>query len=733
MLFLEPALLRSPRAVGFLPDRPAVLVLLSYHQGYAWTDAEVSGILDVFGENGTTADIDFEYMDTKRRSPKSESGPLAARLQARYAADPPDLLMACDDNALDFLLERRAELFPNVPLVFCGINNLSPGRLRGQSGITGVTEDFDLRSTIDAALRLQPRLRRIVSVSDGTPSSRSNLERLRLIDGEYRGKGIRFEELADLPEKELRMRLAHLGNDSAILHLNYFRSPDGRVYPPGESIRLVAEAAAVPIYSCWDWYMGHGIVGGMITSGFTQGRTAAQLARRILGGVRPESLPVLRESPNTWMFDAEQLERFHIDPGTLPKGSVLINQHPGLFERYRNITLGVIGIMVLLSGAVLLLALNILARRRAERDLKESEQRYRMLYEEATVGIILFNEELRILDANPLLHRTLGYAAPELLGHLLTEFMHDEDLRILPLQFAALHRGETVRVQRRLRRQDGDFLSFEISARRLGPGFIQGIYHDVTARVRAERELQRAKKFAEAASRSKSAFLANMSHELRTPLTTARGMLELLRAKKPREDQQRYIQHALNSCDGLTLLLGDILDISKVEAGCIELQTEPFSLRELLNTVRLNHERAAAEKHLRLEIKSQPDLRDDLLGDPARLRQIFFNLVGNAVKYTDRGSVQLSVERLVPLTPGEERLLFLISDTGIGIPDALVPTMFEAFTQADTSEARKYHGAGLGLQIVKRLVLLMGGMLCVDSEPGKGTDVHLCLRLASGS
>jgi signal transduction histidine kinase len=280
-----------------------------------------------------------------------------------------------------------------------------------------------------------------------------------------------------------------------------------------------------------------------------------------------------------------------------------------------------------------------------------------------------------------------------------------------------------------MRRKDGVYLSFEISARRLGPGFIQGVYHDVTARVDAERELQRAKDYAEATSRSKSAFLANMSHELRTPLTTTKGMLELLRAKSPREDQLRYIQHALDSCDSLTLLLSDILDLSRVEAGRIELQLETFSLGELLGAVRLNHGSAASKKGVRLEIRNEPGLPDRLVGDPARLRQVLVNLVGNAVKYTDKGTVSLSVEKLGALKPDEERLLFTVSDTGIGIPDELLPTMFEAFTQAETSNARKYQGAGLGLQIVKRLVQLMGGVLCVASEQGKGTEVYLSLRL----
>ncbi|MDD4730768.1 MAG: ATP-binding protein [Desulfovibrio sp.] len=214
------------------------------------------------------------------------------------------------------------------------------------------------------------------------------------------------------------------------------------------------------------------------------------------------------------------------------------------------------------------------------------------------------------------------------------------------------------------------------------------------------------------------------------PLTAAMGMLELLRAKKPRPDQLRHICNALAACANLTQLLGDILDISKVEAGRMELETENFSLPDLLESVRQSHGPTAQEQGLELHLSAAPGLPDRLLGDPARIRQILINLVGNAVKYTEKGSVTVSVEAVGPLLPEEITLLFQVRDTGIGMPDDLLPCVFDAFTQAETSTSRKYQGAGLGLQIVKRLVRLMDGSLCLDSELGRGTAAYLSLRLA---
>jgi PAS domain S-box-containing protein len=707
-----------------------MLVLLSYHQGYAWTDDEVRGILEIFGENGAQVDIAFEYMDTKRFPPEHSFAPLAEILKQRYATRQPDLLLLCDDNALDFIKQYRQTLFPDVPIVFCGINNLEPERLAPLTRLTGVAEDFDLKSTLEMALKLHPQARQVVTVSDVTASCKANLQRLRKLQPFFQRLGVRFLELSDLEPEALQDRLRQLGEESIVLHLGYFRSPQGKTFATRQGTRLVTEATRAPVYSVWDWSLGHGIVGGRLASGFYQGRAAACMAKEILAGRSVLEIPIQWQSPNQWMFDARQMERFGIKLNQIPEQSVVVNREISFFERNRPYVLSAGAVVLLLSVATLSLAINVLARRRAEQRLKESERRYRALYEEATEGILIFDEGLCIRDMNPHLCRLLGFAPGELLGQCLPDLMHPRDLQWQPIRLDSLMRGETLRLERRLRRKDGQYLSFEISARRLGPEFIQAIYHDITARVAAQKELEQAKEYAEAASQAKSAFLANMSHELRTPLTAAMGMLELLRAKKPRPDQLRHICNALAACANLTQLLGDILDISKVEAGRMELETENFSLSDLLESVRQSHGPTAQEQGLELHLSAAPGLPDRLLGDPARIRQILINLVGNAVKYTEKGSVTVSVEAVGPLPPEEITLLFQVRDTGIGMPDDLLPCVFDAFTQAETSTNRKYQGAGLGLQIVKRLVRLMDGSLCLDSELGRGTAAYLSLRLA---
>jgi signal transduction histidine kinase/ActR/RegA family two-component response regulator len=248
-----------------------------------------------------------------------------------------------------------------------------------------------------------------------------------------------------------------------------------------------------------------------------------------------------------------------------------------------------------------------------------------------------------------------------------------------------------------------------------------GTVQDVTDRKRIEAELKEAIRKAEAASHAKSEFLANMSHELRTPLNGAMGMLQLLALDDLSPQHREYVETALAACKGLTQLLGDILDLSRVEAGRMNLNSEEFVLSDVLASVEESFGPLARDKDLRLECAVDPDVPPNLEGDPARLRQILFNLVGNALKFTDHGAVTVQVSLLAEDPPDRCRLLFTVTDTGIGIPDGMVESIFAAFTQVDGAHTRKYQGTGLGLHIVKRLVDLMGGSVSVESELSKGT------------
>jgi len=257
-----------------------------------------------------------------------------------------------------------------------------------------------------------------------------------------------------------------------------------------------------------------------------------------------------------------------------------------------------------------------------------------------------------------------------------------------------------------------------------------GINHDITIRKKMEDELRKARGIAESANKAKSSFLAMMSHEIRTPMNGVIGAASLLVGTNLNEQQEEFVHTIEISGENLLSIINDILDYSKIEAGKIELEKSPFVLRDCIEDAFDLFVEPAAKKNIELLYSIEPDVPDAFLGDSTRTRQIVVNLIGNAVKFTQKGEISLTIN-LLPSTEdkSQRRLQFAIRDTGIGISKEAQGRLFTAFTQADTSSTRKYGGTGLGLSISRRLVDLMGGEIWIESKEGEGSTFFFTMNL----
>ena len=377
----------------------------------------------------------------------------------------------------------------------------------------------------------------------------------------------------------------------------------------------------------------------------------------------------------------------------------------------------------------------ISVRQETEAALRESEERTRLLLDstaEAIFGVDLLG---RCTFCNRSTLRLLGYVETrDLLGRDMHDLIHHTRPDLSPYPVEECPIADAVRSGKAYHRDDellwrvdrtsfpAEYWSHPVARNGQTLGAVI-TFVNITERRAAQQALQGAKEAAEAASRAKSEFLANMSHEIRTPMNGIIGMTELALQTNLTDEQREYLGMVKESADSLLVVINDILDFSKIEAGKMELDSSVFSIREILEETMRTFGVTAGEKHLELVCDIRADVPQVVVGDATRLRQVVVNLLGNAVKFTDRGEVVLQAD-VQRLTEHDVELHFTVRDTGIGIPKDKQELIFQAFAQADGSSRRKYGGTGLGLTISARLVAMMGGRLWLESVPGQGSTFH---------
>ncbi len=408
---------------------------------------------------------------------------------------------------------------------------------------------------------------------------------------------------------------------------------------------------------------------------------------------------------------AQVIQALIHDPKGAERNAVI---HKASFADTRGAVAGLIGVM-----------LDITELKQIESSLRQANELQQKLLSTAATGIFRVDSQGMVTDVNEEFCFITGFSKEEVEGrpcHLFCQESSPETCAIRELKPS----DRISREHSRITSKDGRVLNVLRNATPLTDeaGTVKGAiesFVDVT-------DLSEASRVAEEASRAKSEFLANMSHEIRTPLNGIIGMTELTLNTELSAEQREYMDAAKVSADSLLRLINDILDLSKMEAGKLELYFTDFSLRDCIDDTVATFSAQASTKDIELACHIPPDLPDAVIGDPGRVRQILVNLVGNALKFTEKGEILVDVE-LSSQTEKEIVLHFAVTDTGRGVPEIQRERIFAAFEQGDASPTKRYSGTGLGLAISSKLVHMMGGAIWLESTLGKGSAFHFTLRL----
>jgi len=718
-----------------VPLPPKVLILHSYHFGFDWTERISAGMRSVFQEHGAAIERHTEFMDARRHSSPSDLQHLRDYYQHKFQGLKFAVIIASDNAALEFLLQNHQSLFPQTPVVFCGVDKPENYDFSKQPLFTGVGEYTDTLETVALALKLHPAAQRVVVVTDDPPRLEAALSSSSDLQRAFPQTLFDFIDPFDLELSELLTRLRSMPKDSIGLTDAFFLNKFGETFTAPEATRLISENCSFPVYGINAEVLGHGVVGGRLNDGYHQGMEAARRAVAILKGATPSSLPIVRESMNQFQFDHAQLQRWRIDPSRLPQGSVVVNRPASLYRQHSTLIWSVAGFLLLQTVAISVLLFNIRRRRKAEARLRASEDGLEKAQRVAHIGSWDHDLVRGQLWWSSESYRIFGYDTerPPVSLEFFLERVHPEDRdAVLRASSEARGQGKAYAVDHRILRPDGTVRlvqqQAEVITGRDGKAVrMVGTTRDITDLRSLEEQLRHSQRL-EAVGR----LAGGIAHDFNNLLTAINGYCDLI----------------LEDLSAQEPLRADLLEIRRAgdRAATLTRQLLAFSRKQVLKprVINLNTIVAGMDNMLRRligeDIELVTHLQSDLglvKADPGQLEQVVLNLAVNARDAMPAGG-KLTIETANALLDEEYALkhrsivpgtytLLAVSDTGCGMDAETQAHLFEPFfTTKDRSK-----GTGLGLSMVYGIVKQSGGSIWVYSEPDRGSTFKVYLPALS--
>lgn len=702
-----------------------VLVLHSYHKGLGWTDNITRGIEAVFPYGGDV-ELFYEYMDTKRVYDDTHLSNVFTLLSHKYRNVALQAIISSDDHAFQFLLQHGRALFNDTPIVFCGVNLFKDEFLHDALHVTGVVESFSIGETLEAIGTIHRQVDTVYVIADDTVTGKTNTTILQTIMPDYAGRFV-FEFLGSQTMEELEEEVSSLPDTAVLLWLSFTTDRAGTHYSFEESFDRISAASRRPLYSMWDFGLGHGILGGMITSGFAHGRKAAEYTKSILEGVSPQSIPVLKQSPNQYIFDYGVMTRFGVTPAMLPADSTVTNQPASFYQQHKTLVWQVILAFIMVACVAIFALMNLFKRRLAESALRQSEEKYRQLVENANDAIFIAQDG-RFAFANRRTLEIIECTKEQALASPFISFIHPDDRQLVAENYQRRISGDTtlpstysfkvVATSGEVRTVQLNAVIAEWEGRPATLNFVR----DITDQVRMEQSLIQAQKL-----EALGTFAGGIAHDFNNLLMAIQGRASLMRVQlgdtsEPLLEHVLAIEEHVGSGASLTRQL-----LGSARGG--KYNPQPVNLNLLVSRC------AEMFGRTRKNIQVSRNLSDShvvAVVDEQQIEQVLLNIFVNASHAMPDGgelhigtSLEMVGEKGLgshPL-PAGMYVAIEVTDFGVGMDEVTMARIFDPFfTTKDKSR-----GTGLGLASAYGIVKNHAGCITVRSEPGHGATFTVYL------
>lgn len=732
-IFLTFIVLFFVSAVSYTPcfakyKRTNVLILHSYHVGYKWTDDVHAGILSSLAPINAELDIHVEYMDMKRYFSEDRYQVIFHTLSDKYKYIPIDYIVSSDDAALLFLKKYGRALFPDAIVSFCGANYLDEVDLQGYPNFFGVTEEADIETNVQTLLGIHPDTEKIYVINDTTVTGQKVRKEVDRIIKKYAGE-MEFILLEDISVDELIEQVAAIPPNSLVLFSLFLRDKYGHTFEYYDVITSVYDVSPVPIYGLWDFYFGHGLVGGMVTNGYSQGDTAGSIIFQLLKEGVSAEIQRVHHSPNRHIFDYNILKKHDINPKVLPPDSLVLNFPVSFYQKHRQVLIGSAFAILTLLVIIVILVFNIYLRKAAEKKLVQSEKNFRSIFENASEGLFQVTRDGTFIKVNPSLATILRCDSPD---DVITTFSDIRNqLYVLPEErdqmLAALASGKRIiNCERQLYCKDGTIITVLQNLHELRDEtgrllHLEGSITDITEQKKTESRLRQAQKM-----EAIGTLAGGIAHDFNNILSALIGYTQLALLEVAENSTiKNYLTEVEKASRRAKDLVSQILTISRKT----ESEKHPVKV-SLIVTEALKLLRSSIPSSI--EIMHNVESDSLIVADATEIHQVVMNLCTNAYQAMEENGGLLSIslrdcEFISAESPPDPnfspgRYLHLeVSDTGAGMDEQTLTKVFEPyFTTKDPGS-----GTGLGLAVVNGIVSSCGGFIRIYSEPAHGTIFNI--------